>query len=182
VVAEPAGEPQDNLTLVDLDTADTYQQPVGEAAAVPSVAPVTEQDLADAASGIGEAPVTCEVSEHVLGDMDGDGADDGAAIAVCTDPRNAMSRMESYQDVFVVLSSIDGESRGVDLILDDSDGVQTWYGYPVDTIEIRDGNLVVIGGGWVDSDPTCCPSLRLERTYEMRDGEPVRIGLETFPA
>jgi hypothetical protein len=29
VVAEPAGEPQDNLTLVDVTTADTYQAPVG---------------------------------------------------------------------------------------------------------------------------------------------------------
>ncbi len=182
VVAQPAGELQESLTLVDVATADTYQEPVGEAAAAPEVAPVTEQDLADAAAGIGEAPVTCQLSEHVLGDMDGDGAEDGAAVAECADPANAGGRMASYQDVFVALSSLDGASRGVDLTLDDSDGVQTWYGYPVDAIEIRDGNLVVIGGGWVDSDPTCCPSLRLERTYEIQGGEPVRIGLETFPA
>ncbi len=188
VIAQPASDPQKSLTLVDVTTADTYQAPVGEdpvpetTATAPGVEPVTEAQLAEAAGGSVEAPVTCELSDHVLGDIDGDGADDGAAVEVCTDPANAGSRMESYQGLFVMLSSAPAEPRNVDLTLEDSDGVQTWYGYPIDTIEIRDGRLVVIGGGWVDSDPTCCASLRLERTYEIQDGEPVRVGLETFPA
>jgi hypothetical protein len=169
---------------LDTTTADTYQAPVGEAAPqTPSGAePVTEADLAGLVGAEVEAPVTCELSEYVLGDMDDDGVEDGAAIEVCTDPANAMGRMASYQGVFIALSSAPEDPLNVDLTLEDSDGVMTWYGYPVESIEIRDGRLLVTGGGWVDSDPTCCPSLRLERTYEIQQGEPVRVGLEKFPA
>lgn len=178
--------------IVDNQLILTYAE--GELVFLPNpmftaVSPIGEGDLSNAIyPGIYDAPV--QLSEGVyegeplvpggasrptvnlqtdtiaLGDMNGDGIDDGAAVLV---ENSGGSGSFVY---LAVLLAQNENGEGVTLLLGDR--------LRVESLTIEDGTVVLVAGTFAENDPLCCPSQRTRYTFALEDAGLVELSAEAL--
>ncbi len=157
VIAQASGE---SASVVDVTPAGLTEQTLSEAEYdVPDLGPVQlRAGRYEHKYGSGATEVNQVVLQtSALGDLDGDGADDGAAIVAV-----AMGGSGGFYYLAAVVDR-EGVPRpaGVALL---GDRVQ------VQSVTIEDGLIVVRMKTHAAGDPMCCPTVEATQTYRLTDG------------
>ncbi len=119
------------------------------------------------ADGASRPTVTLRPEMTALGDLNGDGNDDGVAI---------LAENSGGSGTFIYLAALvdeDGAAVNVATILL-GDRVR------VESVVIEDGTIVLVAGTFADNDPLCCPSQRTRFTFALDGTELVELSAESL--
>ena len=145
----------DRAQLLDASIPPTCDQAAGA---------LVDGTLPDTAPGVTVSILEPDEGDLAVGDLTGDGADEGAIIVSCDDGRTP------------VLNSLFVYGPGPVLVgtVPITELVSAERNQRSETVEISDGLLIVAATGQRDQDPDCCPSSFATLRLALHDSEFVK--------
>lgn len=105
---------------------------------------------------------------HVaVGDLTGDGVDDGAVVLTCTFGGNG-----TWQSAYVLVADLADEGPRLVGPVPVEEFVDSDRAPGYGEVAIAEGRLAITAYGFVPSDPNCCPSIRVATLWRV-DGDSV---------